>query len=473
MPPPQPLTGEAVDQVLVKLDEAADRVVEFGDSMVKVRRAEFDLLAQIEVIRDMMERSFRSTTDHGALKETFGGDCERIAHVRAILENVELSDMNKGDQRWNTCLSMVQTVEKVLSDMGLSRELRKAQRRFNERVKKRQSTRKSIKASQILKAIDPEILAKSAAAAAQSGDQSLKDKKDVGSDDSGDEAAALANSQEFAALNKVINEMKALEFDASKKEKEAGATFGNFNRAVRDAVKSSPQSLDAAEPKDKVLKFLQSYMESAPKMSARVVSVFKLLFELESWANVADDDPNLEGLLRETAPEAFMRRSTLGAKARGALGALLVNVIAAHGLARREDADPRVKVSVGDQERETETEFDTLSPRYNEGIWVMDVFSEDALLELEVLDDAGSWGHIEIPVNTAPGNLGQKKIHSLEHGDGGTLEIDVAFTKADEASSVTATSANDAPVKRVSRAWALDKNATQIPTKRKAPKPKT
>jgi len=57
-------------------------------------------------------------------KKIFGsGGCGRAARLRAILDSVRLSSMNRGDQRIAMCVHMMTSVEQVLDDSGLNEQL--------------------------------------------------------------------------------------------------------------------------------------------------------------------------------------------------------------------------------------------------------------------------------------------------------------------------------------------------------------
>lgn len=124
------LTAESMDVVLKQMVACFEDVDSFQGSTVKLPKAELDLLRQLELSRDLMLEALQKPhADRAMLLEIFGGDCARLARVRAVCESVEFSEMNAGDQRLKTCLSACESVEKVILDLGFCESLKKAQER--------------------------------------------------------------------------------------------------------------------------------------------------------------------------------------------------------------------------------------------------------------------------------------------------------------------------------------------------------
>jgi len=115
-----------IDGIMENMVCAIAKVKRSQGSIVSLPKAELDLLAHIEQARDFMMESISNQTDRSRLRETFGGDCKRIARLRAVCESIEFSDMNKGDQRLRTCLRACESVEKVVIDLGDGEALRTA-----------------------------------------------------------------------------------------------------------------------------------------------------------------------------------------------------------------------------------------------------------------------------------------------------------------------------------------------------------
>jgi hypothetical protein len=116
-----------VDKVLDRMVASVTRVKNSQGSLVSLPKAELDLLAQIELARDLMMEALKNQSDRTQLREIFGGSCARLVRIRAVCESIEFSDMNKSDQRLPTCLRACQSVEKVIIDLGDGEALRKAQ----------------------------------------------------------------------------------------------------------------------------------------------------------------------------------------------------------------------------------------------------------------------------------------------------------------------------------------------------------
>jgi len=116
-----------MDNVLDRMVAVVARVKNSQGSVVSLPKAELDLLAQIELARDLMMEALRNQNDRTLLRDIFGGDCARLVRIRAICESIAFSDMNKSDQRLPTCLRACESVEKVIIDLGDGDALRKAQ----------------------------------------------------------------------------------------------------------------------------------------------------------------------------------------------------------------------------------------------------------------------------------------------------------------------------------------------------------
>lgn len=119
-------TPEEVDGCLDRIDQCIQKVDVSQESMVRLRKAEFDLLGQLEIARDLIQRILKSG-DRMLLKSTFV-DCGRVARLDAFLSSINLSDMNAADQRFKNCISVVDSVkEMVENDLGLQEEFFDAQ----------------------------------------------------------------------------------------------------------------------------------------------------------------------------------------------------------------------------------------------------------------------------------------------------------------------------------------------------------
>eukprot|EP00413_Alexandrium_margalefii_P020468 CAMPEP_0204527694 /NCGR_PEP_ID=MMETSP0661-20131031/9122_1 /ASSEMBLY_ACC=CAM_ASM_000606 /TAXON_ID=109239 /ORGANISM="Alexandrium margalefi, Strain AMGDE01CS-322" /LENGTH=151 /DNA_ID=CAMNT_0051533625 /DNA_START=51 /DNA_END=503 /DNA_ORIENTATION=+ len=121
-----PVTVESIDKLIEDLDAAYKRVTEVQSSPVKLPSAEINLLGILGKIRDAFSTCLRSSSRE-LLDELFGGSCTRVAHIRALIDRLELSPMNASDQRLRGCLNSCVSVKEVLIDMGLAEVLLQAE----------------------------------------------------------------------------------------------------------------------------------------------------------------------------------------------------------------------------------------------------------------------------------------------------------------------------------------------------------
>jgi len=122
-----PLSPEAFDDILSQMEDCFCKLEAAQDSVVQRSKAELNLLVKLEWARDFMDKIVRMQGSRSDLENIFGGDCMRISRTRAVLEAADFSDMNAEDQRLSTCWSACESVEKVLSDLGLGMTLGRAQ----------------------------------------------------------------------------------------------------------------------------------------------------------------------------------------------------------------------------------------------------------------------------------------------------------------------------------------------------------
>merc|ERR1719245_1266601 len=92
------------------------------------QKHEADLLRQFEILRDIMDITLVDSNNRSCLAQLFGGDCTRIARIRAVLDSARFSTKaNSADRRTPACVEKCQSVEEVLKDLGHGRALRCAQ----------------------------------------------------------------------------------------------------------------------------------------------------------------------------------------------------------------------------------------------------------------------------------------------------------------------------------------------------------
>lgn len=124
-----PITPAVLDELLMKMERTLAKV-DSARGKVKVQRVETDLLGLFEDARDIMQASLvedPSDRDRTKLMALFGGDCARIARIRAVLDAASFS--TKGtveDKRTAMCSNACKSVEDVLQDLGHARALKNA-----------------------------------------------------------------------------------------------------------------------------------------------------------------------------------------------------------------------------------------------------------------------------------------------------------------------------------------------------------
>merc|ERR1712113_926097 len=75
----------------------------------------------------MGEDVLRNQSDRSLLQDVFGGDCVRLVKIQTMCESIELSAMNRQDQRLPTCINICHSMEKLLLELGNGEALSKAQ----------------------------------------------------------------------------------------------------------------------------------------------------------------------------------------------------------------------------------------------------------------------------------------------------------------------------------------------------------
>ncbi|CAK9033566.1 unnamed protein product [Durusdinium trenchii] len=136
-----PRTASSMDNILQMMEVAWRQISAARGSTVKLANPEHNLLVSLESARDFM-LGMLTEPDPGRrhLEEVFGGDCSRIAQVRAILDAVKLSSRIVGDDRVISCMNAVKSVESVLKkDCGAAARLSEAQRKELKRIHDKQS----------------------------------------------------------------------------------------------------------------------------------------------------------------------------------------------------------------------------------------------------------------------------------------------------------------------------------------------
>lgn len=111
------------DRCLAGIDECIQKVDAAQQKAMRLRAAESDLLAQLEIVHNLVQR-FRANGSHTLLRSTI--DCGRVAHLSASLMSLRLTEANASDQRYGKCQHMVESLTQlVTSDCGMQDEFAK------------------------------------------------------------------------------------------------------------------------------------------------------------------------------------------------------------------------------------------------------------------------------------------------------------------------------------------------------------
>eukprot|EP00403_Amphidinium_massartii_P027490 CAMPEP_0178403728 /NCGR_PEP_ID=MMETSP0689_2-20121128/17519_1 /TAXON_ID=160604 /ORGANISM="Amphidinium massartii, Strain CS-259" /LENGTH=393 /DNA_ID=CAMNT_0020024693 /DNA_START=73 /DNA_END=1254 /DNA_ORIENTATION=- len=125
------MTSQTADELLNKVETSLVKVEAAQGSSVKLTKAENDFLVAVEKLRDFVTKVIQdpSDKDRSNLKAVFGGNCMRIAKGRAMVEasKSKLTEKSAKDPRVQGSLGIIETVEHVLRDVGLSEKLAEAQ----------------------------------------------------------------------------------------------------------------------------------------------------------------------------------------------------------------------------------------------------------------------------------------------------------------------------------------------------------
>jgi Ca2+-binding EF-hand superfamily protein len=126
-------TPEEVDECLGKIETCLKKVDASQDSMVRLRKAEINLLSELEKVRDLIQRILKSGDRH-LLKRTLA-DCGRVARLRCSIDAMHLSEMNANDQRYKTTDQVCQAVEEMIqNDLGQMEQYKEAAKEQNKNL---------------------------------------------------------------------------------------------------------------------------------------------------------------------------------------------------------------------------------------------------------------------------------------------------------------------------------------------------
>jgi len=113
-----------IDGLLTAMEQGVQKVDGSQGSRVKLQRAEKDLLQHFGQARDMLDSSMKS--DRSRLHQEFGGSCDRIARLRAVLDAANFSASSAQDPRNAELRGRCKSLENVLMVSGCGPSLQKS-----------------------------------------------------------------------------------------------------------------------------------------------------------------------------------------------------------------------------------------------------------------------------------------------------------------------------------------------------------
>lgn len=199
--------------------------------------------------------------------------------------------------------------------------------------------------------------------------------------------------------------LEALDFRSSGGMDEVFAAFETFRRAlVQIKSKADEYALEEFEPKHETLEFLVSLYESKRKYRARVADVLVRLLSFDRWRTSAAAEMSVLAIVQDwdayyideavqVAPETeiggALQEAALAAAARGSIGSLCVQVIAAHNLVGVSPGGHSdmyyVRLSFGHVFKRTHKVSEHHNPAWHSMPLFFDVLRTDAMLKCEVL----------------------------------------------------------------------------------------
>lgn len=123
-----PRTPEGADQILERVSRSLDAVYGAQGTKVQLTAAQQDLLLHLELVCKLADDILRNPEPgRPVLKSIFGGDCSRIALIRATIGEIQGTMPNASDEeRLRACLEICDAVEKILQDLGYGEALKRA-----------------------------------------------------------------------------------------------------------------------------------------------------------------------------------------------------------------------------------------------------------------------------------------------------------------------------------------------------------
>jgi len=113
-----------IDDLLTSLERGVQKVDGSQGSRVKLQLAEKDLLHLFGQARNVLESNLKC--NRSRLHENFGGSCDRIARMRAVIDAAKLSPASAEDPRNVELRGRCKSVENVLMVSGCGPDLQKS-----------------------------------------------------------------------------------------------------------------------------------------------------------------------------------------------------------------------------------------------------------------------------------------------------------------------------------------------------------
>jgi len=131
------LTADNADEMIENLEAALKKVDEAHGSVVRLRRAENDVLKQVGNARDFLVAAF---TDRDALQRVFAADITRTSRIHAVIDGLTLSEQTADDPRLQQCRDACSNIDRLLKELGYGDKLRDLQLSAKLKLSRRRSS---------------------------------------------------------------------------------------------------------------------------------------------------------------------------------------------------------------------------------------------------------------------------------------------------------------------------------------------
>jgi len=119
-------SSQHVAKIVSEFERVANKMVANKSKTAMLAAAEINVLKSAEVIRDVCAFAVKDSSAEGReqLVLVFGGSCEKIGRLLAVLNAINGSDFsgdNANDSRWDAARDTIFTIKAILEEMGLFR----------------------------------------------------------------------------------------------------------------------------------------------------------------------------------------------------------------------------------------------------------------------------------------------------------------------------------------------------------------